>query len=84
MPRLAITVSEALLVDLDAIAERDAPGAPNRSATGLRLLALGIAEEKRLRPIVAEPARALRKADTRGAVGSGAGVRAAAEAKGKP
>lgn len=51
MPKVAITVSESLLADLDAIAERDAPGAPNRSATGLRLLAQGIAEEKRIRPL---------------------------------
>ena len=53
MPRLQITVSPALQDEIKAIAERDAPGAPNLSATGLRLLALGVAQEKAVRPLPA-------------------------------
>lgn len=46
MPRIGLTVSPALLADLDLVAERDAPGAPNRSATALRLMARALTEEK--------------------------------------
>ena len=67
MPRLNLTISEALSADIDVLAERDSPGAPNRSATAVRLLARGIAEEKALRPLGSVPTAAedllARKAD---------------------
>jgi len=41
--RVTITMSTAMLAALDARAEQDAPGAPNRSATAVRLLAHAMA-----------------------------------------
>ena len=55
MPRLQITVSDVLHAKLLTIAERDSPGAPNLSATGLRLLALGVEQEEAVRPPAPEP-----------------------------
>jgi len=63
MPRLQITVSDTLHAKLMAIAERDSPGAPNLSAAGLRLLALGIEQEEAMRPL--EP-RAPTSAEAKG------------------
>jgi hypothetical protein len=57
-------MSNAVHAELTRLAERDAPGNPNLSATGLRLLVLGMEREKALRPLEAipqaqpEPARA--------------------------
>lgn len=61
MPKVAISMSPAFHARLTALAERDAPGAPNLSATGLRLLVLGTEREEALRPLpepAGEPASA--------------------------
>jgi len=55
--RLQATISLQLSRRLDAAADRDHPGAPNRSATIARLLALGLDTEDRWRGDDFPPAR---------------------------
>jgi hypothetical protein len=76
--KLQLLVSPTLLAQLDAAAERDHPGAGNRSGTGVRLLAWALAHDAAraatmapaapppLPAPAAEPPRRLRWARTRG------------------
>ncbi len=47
MRRMSLTVSDAMFARLSALAERDAPGAPNLTATAVRMIAGGLRTEYR-------------------------------------